>query len=187
MTVSLTPALSPRARGIRSALPATFTVTAWRLNYELLWEDASDEAVRWVQEEFDAFWHSPFAVDLSDTVVLDIKRLAARTVIPDLPDWRERPDPAAPIIEAPVYRKEAGLWEHQKHFVKLAFDAHLGPHGARFVLADQVGLGKTIQLAMAAQLMALSGSRPVLILAPKPLVWQWRRKLQTLLDMPSAV
>jgi hypothetical protein len=65
-----------------------------------------------------------------------------------------------------------GLWEHQKQFVKLAFDSHLGPHGARLILADQVGLSKTIQLAMAAQLMALSEDRPVLILAPKPLIWQ---------------
>jgi superfamily II DNA or RNA helicase len=163
------------------------SLTAWRLNYELLWEDDSEDAVRWVQEEFDALWDSPFAVELSDAVVQDIKRLAQRVVIPDLDDWRDRPNPAAPIIEAPVYRKEAGLWEHQKHFVKLAFDAHLGPHGARFVLADQVGLGKTIQLAMAAQLMALCGEKPVLILAPKPLIWQWQNELQTLLDMPSAV
>ncbi|MGE5153588.1 MAG: phospholipase D-like domain-containing anti-phage protein [Bdellovibrio bacteriovorus] len=163
------------------------SLTAWRLNYELLWEDDSDEAVQWVQEEFDALWHSPFAVDLSEAVVQDIQRLAARSVIPNLDDWRGQPDPAAPVIESPVYRKEVGLWEHQKHFVKLAFGAHLGPHGARFVLADQVGLGKTIQLAMAAQLMALSGDKPVLILAPKPLIWQWQGELQTLLDMPSAV
>jgi superfamily II DNA or RNA helicase len=163
------------------------SLTAWRLNYELLWEDDSEDAVRWVQEEFDTLWHSPFAVELSEAVVQDIQRLAARSVIPSLDDWRGHPDPAAPVIESPVYRKEVGLWEHQKHFVKLAFDAHLGPHGARFVLADQVGLGKTIQLAMAAQLMALSGDRPVLILAPKPLVWQWQGELQTLLDMPSAV
>jgi phosphatidylserine/phosphatidylglycerophosphate/cardiolipin synthase-like enzyme len=121
------------------------SLTAWRLNYELLWEDDSEEAVRWVQEEFDALWDSPFAVELSDAVVQDIRRLAQRTVIPDLDDWRRKPDPASPIIEAPVYRKEVGLWEHHKHFVKLAFDAHLGPHGARFILADQVGLGKTIQ------------------------------------------
>ena len=163
------------------------SLTAWRLNYELLWEDNSEDAVRWVQEEFDALWHSPFAVELSDAVVQDIKRLASRTIIPDVGEWRNAPDPAAPIIEAPVYRKEVGLWEHQKHFVKIAFDAHLGPHGARFVLADQVGLGKTIQLAMAAQLMALLGDKPVLVLAPKPLIWQWQSELQTLLDMPSAV
>ena len=80
-----------------------------------------------------------------------------------------------------------GLWEHQKYFVKLAFDAHRGPHGARFVLADQVGLGKTLQLAMAAQLMALVGDRPVLALAPKSLVWQWQGELDTLLGLPSAV
>lgn len=40
---------------------------------------------------------------------------------------------------------------------------------------------------MAAQLMALSGSKPVLVLAPKPLIWQWQNELSTLLDMPSAV
>ncbi len=28
------------------------TYAAWRLNYELVWEDDSDEAVAWVQEEF---------------------------------------------------------------------------------------------------------------------------------------
>ncbi|MDG4596169.1 MAG: helicase-related protein [Candidatus Contendobacter sp.] len=163
------------------------SLTAWHLNYELLWEDDSEDAIRWVQEEFDALWDSPFAVELSDAVVQDIQRLAERVVIPDLRDWRQEPDPAAPIIEAPVYRKEVGLWQHQKHFVKLAFDAHIGPHGARFILADQVGLGKTIQLAMAAQLMALSGDQPVLILAPKPLIGQWQSELQTLLDMPAAV
>lgn len=41
--------------------------------------------------------------------------------------------------------------------------------------------------ALAAQLMALAGSRPVLILAPKPLIWQWQREMASLLDMPSAV
>ena len=177
-----------RADGSRTAFLGSVneSLTAWRLNYELLWEDDSEDAVRWVQEEFDALWHSPFAVDLADAVVQDIGRLAVRSVR-GLGDWREHPEPAGPVVEAPVYRKEVGLWEHQKHFVKLAFDAHRGAHGARFVLADQVGLGKTIQLAMAAQLMALASDRPVLVLAPKPLVWQWQGELATLLDMPSAV
>ena len=47
-----------------------------------------------------------------------------------------------------VYRREVGCGSIRA-FVKLAFDAHRGPFGARFVLADQVGLGKTLQLAMA--------------------------------------
>ena len=166
---------------------ANETGAAFRLNYELVWEDDSPEAVAWVQEEFDALWSSPFAVRLADFVVQDLDRLARRELIGDVARWREEPDPASVVVEAPVYRKEVGLWEHQKHFVKLAFDAHRGPHGARFVLADQVGLGKTLQLAMAAQLMALSGDGPVLILAPKPLLRQWQDELDTLLGLPSAV
>ncbi len=160
---------------------------AFRLNYELVWEDDSREAVAWVEEEFSALWTSPFAVNLADFVIQDIERLSRRKLLGDLGEWQEDPDPASTVIETPVYRREVGLWEHQKHFVKLAFDAHRGPHGARFVLADEVGLGKTLQLAMAAQLMALVGELPVLILAPKPLVWQWQDELETLLGLSSAV
>ncbi|MGH8501563.1 MAG: phospholipase D-like domain-containing anti-phage protein [Gammaproteobacteria bacterium] len=163
------------------------SLSAWRLNYELLWEDESPEAVAWVQEEFDALWESPYAVALSEFVIQDIERLSRREIVATVDLWRARPLEAAPVIESPVYRKEVGLWEHQKHFVRLAFDAHRSAHGARFVLADQVGLGKTLQLAMAAQLMALIGDKPILVLAPKPLVWQWQDELGNLLGMPSAV
>ena len=160
---------------------------AFRLNYELVWEDDSPESVAWIQEEFDALWSSPFAVRLADFIVEDVDRLSRRELIPDLSQWRSEPDPASVVVEAPVYRKEVGLWEHQKYFVKLAFDAHCGAHGARLVLADQVGLGKTLQLAMAAQLMALIGDKPVLVLAPKPLLQQWQGELDTLLGLPSAI
>lgn len=169
------------------------TLSGWRINYELLWEDPSPEAVAWVQEEFDALWGSPAALPLADFIVEDVGRIAARRVIPTVEAWRNPPDsvpidPASALIETPVYREQVGLWEHQKSFVKLAFDAHTGPYKqARFVLADQVGLGKTIQLAMVAQLVALVGTRPILILAPKTLIWQWQDEMNDLLDMPSAV
>ena len=120
-------------------------------------------------------------------MVNDLDRLAHRTLVRDLSDWRDEADPASVVVESPVYRKEVGLWEHQKHFVKLAFDAHRRAQGARFVLADQVGLGKTLQLAMAAQLMALVGEKPVLVLAPKPLLRQWQDELDTLLGLPCAI
>ncbi len=169
--------------------------SAWSLNYELLWEDQSEDAVKWVQEEFDALWTDHRAVPLAEFVIEDIRRLSRRTVLKTVKDWvdepkakGEGPKPASVFVESPVYRKQAGLWEHQKYFVTLAFNAHMRePGGARFVLADQVGLGKTIQLAMAAQLMALSGEHPVLVLAPKPLIWQWQDELLELLDLPSAV
>ena len=163
------------------------SLSAWKLNYELVWEDDSDEAIKWVQEEFDALWFHPTAIPLSDFVVADIKRLANRREV-SITDWKNNPesDPASGVVETPVYRKEYGLWAHQKYFIKLAYDAHL-QGSARFVLADQVGLGKTIQLALSAMLMALHGEKPCLIIVPKQLTLQWQNELHDLLAMPSAV
>ncbi len=168
--------------------------SAWQMNYELIWEDLSPEAVQWVQEEFDALWGSPYAVPLADFVVEDVGRLSERIIIRSLERWKEKlvdevaPDPAPVFIETPVYRKEVGLWEHQKYFVKLVFDAHQGSMGkARYVLADQVGLGKTLQLAMSAMLIALTGERPILVICPKTLTWQWQGELRDLIEFPSAV
>lgn len=163
--------------------------TAWTMNYELMWEDTSDEGVKWVQDEFEALWHDKSAIALSDFVIEDIKRISERTVIDSVEDWRkeEENSSASIAIESAVYREQLGLWEHQKYFVDLAFREHKKEHGARYILADQVGLGKTIQLAMSAQLMALYGDKPVLVIAPKTLLWQWQDELDTLLDLPSAV
>lgn len=165
---------------------ANESFTAWRLNYELLWEADSLDVIKWVQEEFDALWNHQSAVDLSDFIVKDIKRVAERKEV-DLDGWKDKEEniPASSVIETPVFRKEYGLWPHQKYFVEKAFNAHLNG-GARFVLADQVGLGKTVQLAMSAMLMALHGDKPVLVLCPKPLVKQWQEELLDLLDFPVA-
>jgi len=174
--------------GTRTAFMGSIneTYSAWELNYEILWEDTSPEAADWVQQEFEALWKHPQAVPLAQAVVEDIERLAKRTVV-DQKTWREAPDPASAVVETPVYRKQFGLWAHQKYFVKLAFDEHRSGRGARFVLADQVGLGKTVQLALAAMLMALDGDRPVLAIVPKTLMWQWQDELWKLLQLPSAV
>jgi hypothetical protein len=161
---------------------------AWELNYELLWVDDSEDGVRWTQEEFELLWGHPGAVDLADAVVRDVDRLSRRVVIPDLVTWRREAeaDPASAAVELPVYRRENGLWAHQKYFIKLAFDLHR-QRGARLVLADQVGLGKTIQLGLAAKLAVLWGGGNVLVLAPKPLLSQWQDELWDLLALPSAV
>ena len=163
------------------------SITAWTLNYELLWEDEDAESIAWVQSEFDALWTHPLAVPLANFVAMDAERLARREET-SIDNWRRdaQADPASAAIETPVYRQEFGLWAHQKYFVKLAFDAHRRG-SARFVLADQVGLGKTIQLALAALLMALTGDRPVLVLVPKPLMRQWQDELRDLLGIPSAL
>lgn len=163
------------------------TVMGWDVNYELLWEDDSEEAVCWVQEEFDALWLHPRATPLSKAVIEDVKRITKRVIVSDLAAWRKNPEAAATVIEEPIYRESIGLADHQKYFIKLAFDLHKGPHGARLVLADGVGLGKTVQLAMSAKLMALIGNKPILVIVPATLTRQWQTELKTLLNMPSAI
>lgn len=164
---------------------------AWKVNYELVWEDSHPDAVAWVQAEFDALWKSPFAVPLAEFVIEDIERLSRRHVLYTFNDWQpeiEAPDAAPALIETPVYRRENGLWEHQKYFIQLAYAAHHGPNKmARYILADQVGLGKTLQLAITAMLVALTSEKPILIICPKTLIWQWQGEMRDLLNMPSAV
>jgi hypothetical protein len=183
-----------RADGSASAFLGSVneSASAWRVNYELLWEDDDPATVAWVQEEFDTLWNDPRAVDLAccPFIVQDVERILSRRVIepaelPAIDDMTSAA--AAAAIETPVYRQEQGLWPHQKYFARLALERHrLG--GARLVLADQVGLGKTIQLAMAALLMALDDPEggPILVLAPKPLLQQWQDELMELLALPSA-
>jgi hypothetical protein len=161
------------------------SITAWKINYELLWEDDSSESIAWTQAEFDALWNHPSAVPLSEFVIEDIGRIANRKEV-DLETWQKEEKPEESIVEAPVYRKEYGLWPHQKYFVELAFKAHQRG-GARYILADQVGLGKTVQLALAAMLMGLSGTKPILAIVPKTLTFQWQQELMDLLGIPSAI
>jgi hypothetical protein len=168
------------------------SASAWKVNYELLWEDDTPETIAWVQEEFDALWNDPRAVDLSccPFIAQDVQRIISRTVV-EPADLKALIDPtvaaATVAVETPVYRRDQGLWPHQKYFARLALERHrLG--GARLILADQVGLGKTVQLAMAAMLMALDDPEggPILVLAPKPLLQQWQDELMELLSLPSA-
>jgi len=165
------------------------TKPGWSENYELLWADESPEAVEWTQNEFDFFWNSEFSVPLSEAVQKEIERLAKRQVI-TLEDWRksQRKEvaPCPVIVESPAYKDALVLWNHQKHFIKMAFEDHIKLGGARYILADEVGLGKTTQLAIIAELIALYDDKPVLIIVPKPLVEQWQDELYTMWGIPSA-
>ena len=161
-------------------------------NYEIVWEDDSRESADWVQAEFDFFWNHESAVPLAEFVVEDVHRIAVRRQI-ELGEWRKNveaePETAVASVaaEEPVFREEYGLWAHQKCFVLRAFKEHQTKSGARLVLADMVGLGKTLQLAMVAKLVALTGSKPILVVVPKTLLLQWQEEFREKLDCPSAV
>ena len=162
---------------------------AWTKNYELVWEDDDPESVAWLQEEFDALWAKGFP--LSEFIVKQIGRLSQRTVIEHIGPWKERPTPEPLLAEVPTATELFGFWDHQKYFINLAFQEHLKyratpQQGARFLLCDGVGLGKTLQLGATAKLIGTLDDSPILILAPKPLLEQWQEELLQKLAIPSA-
>jgi phosphatidylserine/phosphatidylglycerophosphate/cardiolipin synthase-like enzyme len=89
------------------------SATAWKLNYELLWEDDDPETVHWVQEEFNALWNDSRAMDLSvcPFIVQDIQRTIHRRII-DPKEFQETETvpaaAAAAAVETPVYRRRVG-------------------------------------------------------------------------------
>jgi len=160
------------------------TKSAFAQNYEILWEDTSSEGVKWVEEEFDALWEDSFP--LPDAIVEEVKRVANRVEV----HFSEiSPDqiPAAALVESPIYRGGEQLEPWQRAFVTMFFK-HRETYGrARLLLADEVGLGKTLSLGASAMISALFDDGPVLVLCPATLTLQWQVELKDKLGIPSAV
>ena len=160
------------------------TKSAFTSNYEILWEDPSEEGVRWVEEEFDALWNRAFA--LPDAIVEEIERVAKRIEI-RFSDVEPQDLAAAALAESPIYRGGEQLQPWQRSFVTM-FLEHRETYGcARLLLADEVGVGKTLSLAASAMVSALLEDGPVLILCPSTLTLQWQVELKDKLGIPSAV
>jgi adenine-specific DNA-methyltransferase len=53
------------------------------------------------------------------------------------------------------------------------------------ILADEVGLGKTIEAGLVIAQLQAEGARRILLLAPKPLLGQWRQELFQLFAIPT--
>jgi superfamily II DNA or RNA helicase len=158
--------------------------SAFATNYEILWEDPSPEGVAWVEEEFDALWKDSYP--LPDAIIEEIKRIADRVEIrfDQVPSTEL---PGAALAETPIYRGGEQLQPWQRAFVTL-FLKHRETYGkARLLLADEVGVGKTLSLAASAMLSALLDDGPVLILCPSTLTFQWQVELNDRLGIPSAV
>lgn len=160
------------------------TRSAFAENYEILWEDPSPEGVTWVEEEFEALWKD--AYPLPDAIVEEIKRVADRVEI-RFEDAKTEDLPAAALAESPIYRGGEQLQPWQRSFVTM-FLQHRETYGkARLLLADEVGVGKTLSLATSAMISALLDDGPVLILCPSTLTLQWQVELTDKLGIPSAV
>lgn len=179
------------ADGTRTSFMGSVNETrqGWGEHYELVWEDTSEEGIAWTEAEFEYLWKR--SVPLPDAVVTEISRCADRIEvrIPDCPPWDERGDvdlPRAALAESPLARAGEGLQPWQKAFVA-EFLRQRDLYGkVRLLLADEVGVGKTLSLATSALLTALLGDGPALILAPATLCEQWQTELVEKLGIPSA-
>ena len=158
--------------------------SAFTSNYEILWEDRSEAGCDWVEQEFDLLWKD--AVDLPDVIVQEIGRIAQRQVLA-VGQVPAQDVPAAAMVESPIYRGGEQLQAWQRSFVA-TFMQHRHLYGsARLLIADEVGLGKTLSMATAALVAAIVGDGPVLILCPATLTLQWQTELKDRLGIPSAV
>jgi superfamily II DNA/RNA helicase len=160
------------------------TRSAFAQNYEILWEDPSSDGVNWVEEEFDALWRDGYP--LPDAIVEEIKRVAERVEI-RFEEAKHEELAAAALVESPIYRGGEQLQPWQRSFVTM-FLEHQETYGkVRLLLADDVGVGKTLSLAASALISVLLGDGPVLILCPSTLTLQWQVELTDKLGIPSAV
>eukprot|EP01037_Dinobryon_pediforme_P017817 gene17817-18044_t len=160
------------------------TREGWTENYELVWEDSSDEGVAWVEDEFEHLWK--LGKPLPDAIIEEIGRSARRVEI-QLEELKDQDIAPAALVETNLYRGGEQLMPWQQAFVGL-FVQHREVYGqVRLLLADEVGVGKTLSLAGSALVSVLMNDGPVLILCPATLTIQWQMELKDKLNLPSAV
>ncbi|MCH7687863.1 MAG: helicase, partial [Planctomycetes bacterium] len=120
----------------------------WQQHYEILWEDDSPEGVKWIEEEFQYLWNA--ARPLPEAILREVKRRSRRYEI-EVSEVEDEEDLApAALIESPLYRDGMALLPWQQGFVTECLK-HFNDYGqVRLLLADEVGLGKTLSLGTAA-------------------------------------
>ena len=166
------------------------TRSGWQRHYEILWEDESPEGVAWIEEEFDFLWNA--AKPLPQAVIREVHRRGYRREIEFIDiDDDENLAPAA-LIESPLYREGQQLQPWQQGFLTECLRHQRLYSTVRLLLADEVGLGKTLSLATAALTLCLLSDkdngprRPVVIFVPATLTEQWQTEMLDKLGIPTA-
>jgi hypothetical protein len=164
------------------------SASGFRHAYEILWGDEDAAAAQWVRDEFEHFWQQ--GVDLPDAVVKHVAAMASRIEYRSIEAARVA-DGSVPVeavlAERPIYKGGQILRPWQKRFVQTCVEDWRLHGKARYLVADDVGLGKTLSMAAAALVLSLLDDKPVLILAPATLIWQWQEELEDKLGVPAAV
>lgn len=166
------------------------TRSGWQRHYEILWEDASSEGVKWIEDEFDYLWNA--AKELPRAVIKEVHRRGYRHEL----EFEEIDDPEdlapAALIESPLYREGFSLQPWQQGFLAECLRHYENYGVVRLLLADEVGLGKTLSLGTSALALCLvedlkkSGQKPTAIFAPATLCEQWQTEMIDKLGIPCA-
>ena len=166
------------------------TSSGWQRHYEILWEDSSPEGVAWIEEEFEFLWRA--AKELPRAVMREVRRRGyRREVLFEEIDDDEDLAPAA-LIESPLYREGFALQPWQQGFLTECLRNHQNHGIVRLLLADEVGLGKTLSLGTAALALCLlqdrekGSQKPVVIFTPATLCEQWQTEMIDKLGIPCA-
>lgn len=166
------------------------TRSGWQRHYEILWEDESPEGVAWIEEEFDFLWNA--AKPLPRAVIREVHRRSYRREVEFVEIEDDEDVAPAALIESPLYREGQQLQPWQQGFLTECL-RHQRLYGTvRLLLADEVGLGKTLSLGTAALTLCLLSDRdngprrPVVIFAPATLTAQWQTELLDKLGIPTA-
>ena len=166
------------------------TRSGWQRHYEILWEDTSSEGVAWIEEEFEFLWRA--AKELPRAIIREVKRRGYRREV-EFDDITDADDIApAALIESPLYREGFSLQPWQRGFVTECLRHYENYGTVRLLLADEVGLGKTLSMGTAALVLCLlqdqqkGGQKPVVIFAPATLCEQWQTEMIDKLGIPCA-
>jgi len=164
------------------------SASGFRHAYEILWGDEDLDAAAWVRAEFEHFWQQ--GIELPDAVVSHVAAMASRVEYRSIEAARDAfgdVSPESVLAERPIYKGGQILRPWQKRFVQACVEDRRLHGAARYLIADDVGLGKTLSMAAAALVLSLLDDKPVLVLAPSTLIWQWQEELEDKLGIPSAV
>ena len=166
------------------------TRSGWQRHYEILWEDESAEGIAWIEEEFDFLWNA--ARPLPEAVIREVRRRGYRRELEfEEIDDNENLAPAA-LVESPLYREGMFLQPWQQGFITESLRHYHNNSIVRLLLADEVGLGKTLSLGTAALTLCLLNDKknktrqPVVIFAPATLCEQWQTEMIDKLGIPCA-
>ncbi len=166
------------------------TRSGWQRHYEILWEDESPEGVAWIEEEFNFLWNA--AKPLPRAVIREVHRRSYRREVEFVEIEDDEDVAPAALIESPLYREGQQLQPWQQGFLTECL-RHQRLYGTvHLLLADEVGLGKTLSLGTAALTLCLLSDRdngprrPVVIFAPATLTAQWQTEMLDKLGIPTA-